>query len=100
MPGFLSNYRAKQILIISRQAMRQMLDQVKVYKELCHKEERRVSGESQCWVAVAGPVRAGYPPPPAQGMSDVTWWGAGNCRPGAFHDSEGVWGSEELSSCD
>lgn len=69
MPGFLSNYRAKQtVLIISRQAMRQMLDQVKVYKELCYKEERRVSGEGQCWVAVAGPVRVGYPPPPAQGV--------------------------------
>ena len=69
MSGFLSNYRAKQtVLIISRQAMRQMLDQVKVYKELCHKEERRVGGESQCWVSVAAPGRAGYPPPPAQGI--------------------------------
>lgn len=77
-----------------------MLDQVKVYKELCYKEERRVSGEGQCWVAVAGPVRVGYPPPPPRVFSDVTWWGAGDCRPGAFHDSEGVWGSKELSSCD
>ena len=62
--------------------MRQMLDQVKVYKELCHKEERRVSGESQCWVAVAGPVRAGYPPPPAQGI--LRWYLVGSRGPQAW----------------
>lgn len=75
MPGFPSNYRATNSYYFQT-SNEANADQVKVYKELCHKEERRVSGESQCWVAVAGPVRVGYPSsPPAQGMSDVTWWG-------------------------
>lgn len=42
MSAFLSNYRARQtVLIISRQTMRQMLEQVKIYKELCYKDEKK-----------------------------------------------------------
>ena len=79
--------------------MRQMLDQVKVYKELCHKEERRVGGESQCWVSVAAPGRAGYPPPPAQGILRCHLVGSRGPQPWSLPWFEGVWGSEELSSC-
>ena len=79
MPGFLSNYRAKQTVIISRQAMRQMLDQVKVYKELHYKDERKISGEIWGWVVLAGPVRAGCPPPPAQGA--LRWYLVRGSRP-------------------
>lgn len=46
MPVFLSNYRARQtVFIISRQTMRQMLEQVKVYKEPRCKDERKISYE-------------------------------------------------------
>lgn len=60
MPAFLSNNRARQtFLIISRQTMKQMLEQVKVYKELCYKDERKISVEILGWVVLAEPAIAG-----------------------------------------
>lgn len=61
MPAFLSNYRARQtVLIISRQTMRQILEQVKMYKEPCYKDEMKISVELSGWVVPAGPANAGY----------------------------------------
>lgn len=60
MPAFLSNNRARQtFLIISRQTMKQMLEQVKVCKELCYKDERQISVEILGWVVLAEPALAG-----------------------------------------
>lgn len=60
MPAFLSNNRARQtFLIISRQTMKQMLEQVKVYKELCYKDERKISVAILGWVVLAEPAIAG-----------------------------------------
>lgn len=78
MPAFLSNYRAKQtVLIISRQTMRQMLEQVKVCKELHYKMKGKQAGRS--WAGGSGrtserwvPRGAGHPHLPS-GLSDVSW---------------------------
>lgn len=39
--------------------MKQMLEQVKVYKELCYKDERKISVAILGWVVLAEPAIAG-----------------------------------------